>query len=322
MKCAVALSVLLAASSLLLGDSPSPSPSPRQPSATLLDELVRMTRAGSSDRAVLAYAQAHRAELPSEVSAASLRWLRDSGVSDVVVRYMSAFDVRIPTDEPMEEAGGDEGGAGRYALSDSSGYGYPYAESQPYADYGYGYADYGYGYGYYPYFGYPYFYSPFVVIGRAESFRRHSHSDHRDHHMDHGDHRDHRDQGNHRFDGGHRENAVNRGGSRDAWRERGVRPGRAGSTAPGTRGPARPALTRGFGSGAQPVRGHGVSPRSFGAPGPAHANLAQSHRGPRGGVPAGGGFRSFAPAGAPHSGAAGGSGRGPAGPSGGGRGRH
>jgi hypothetical protein len=370
MKCAVALSVLLAGSSLLLGDSPNPSPSQRQPSATLLDELVRMTRAGSSDRAVLAYAQAHRRELPSEVSAASLRWLRDSGVSDTVVRYMSAFDVRVPDDgsgmaggetELSDENGrstragtypsenGEYGDAGRYALNDSSGYGYPYAESQPYADYGYGYGPgygpgygYGYGYDYYPYFGYPYFYSPFVIIGRGESFRRHFHSDHQDHHMDHGGHGghgghgDHHNQGDHRFDGGHQGNAVHRGGSGDAWRERGVQTGRGGSMAPGSRGSARPALTRGFGTGAQPARGngvgprgfgagpqpargHGVGPRGFSAPGPAHRNPAAGYRGTPGGFRTGGGSRTYASAGAPHSGSAGGFGRG-AGSHGGGRG--
>src|SRR6476469_9675393 len=85
MQCAVAFSILFAGSRLLLGASPSPP---------LLEELVRMTKAGASDVSVLAYARAHRLELPEELSVAALQWLRSAGVSERVVSYMSAIDVR------------------------------------------------------------------------------------------------------------------------------------------------------------------------------------------------------------------------------------
>ena len=92
MKPAFAFSFLLTCCGVLLADSTTRSPLPHKP-ATLLDDLVRMTQAGSSDVTVLAYAKAHRLELPPEVSDRDLRRLRDSGVSELVVRYMSAIDV-------------------------------------------------------------------------------------------------------------------------------------------------------------------------------------------------------------------------------------
>ena len=111
MKCAVAFSVLLAGSSLALADSPHPPPPARQPAtAPLLNELVRLTRAGESELTVLAYARAHRTELPSEVSVATLRWLRDAGVGERVVAYMAAIDVRVP-DAPARDRYGDDRGA-------------------------------------------------------------------------------------------------------------------------------------------------------------------------------------------------------------------
>ena len=85
MKCAVAFSVLFAGSVLLLGESRTPP---------ALAEIVRMTKAGASDVSVLAYARAHRLELPEELSVAALQWLRGAGVSERVVSYMSAIDVR------------------------------------------------------------------------------------------------------------------------------------------------------------------------------------------------------------------------------------
>jgi hypothetical protein len=326
MKCAVAFSVLLAGCSVVLGDSPNPPPSPRVASSTLLEELVRMTRAGTPDGSVLAYARAHRAELPAEVSDASLRWLRASGVSERVVRYMSAIEVRASSLEAPEgvtyadetegvgrrrayssesEDDRDARTVGRSSDYDSGGsYG-----TDAYAGYDSGYESgdaYGYGYGYEPYLGYPYLSAPylsFVFADRGGFFRR----------FPHRDRRDHRD---HRFDGGHRDAWRDRGGSRDAWRERGS--GRRGSSiATGPRNPGRPAFAGGFTPGG---RGRAIGARGFGPPRSAHGNYSPGSRGPRAGAGGVSGFRNAAPSGGPHS-RAGGSSRGSIPTSGGGRGR-
>lgn len=102
MKHAVAFSILLACGGVLLADSPGGVPS--RDSRSLLGDLVRMTRAGLSDETILIYAKAHRLELPSEVSSDDLRWLRQSGVGEPVIRYMAAIDVRS-----------EDGGAGQDA---------------------------------------------------------------------------------------------------------------------------------------------------------------------------------------------------------------
>src|SRR6202158_2108844 len=102
MKRAVAFWFLLACCGVLLGNSGNPGSLPNKP-ATRLQDLVRMTRAGSSDVAVLAYAKAHRAELPPEVSDSDLRWLRNSGVSETVVGYMTAIDVRASSEGAQED---------------------------------------------------------------------------------------------------------------------------------------------------------------------------------------------------------------------------
>ena len=129
MKCAVAFFLLLVVAAcgggVVLGDSPTPVvPKPSsasRPSATLLEDLVRMTRAGSSEAEVLAYARAHRLELPPELSEAALLWLRDSGVRESVVRYMSAIDVR-PSHEKLPEgvteaSAANDAARRRFALS-------------------------------------------------------------------------------------------------------------------------------------------------------------------------------------------------------------
>jgi hypothetical protein len=318
MKCAVAFSILLGGCSMLLGDSPSSPSSSRHPASTLLDDLVRMTRAGSSDASVLAYAKAHRMELPPELSDASLRWLRDSRVSETVVRYMAAIDVRasdVGAPEGVTDASGEDERAARpraayssesdsgnvpplYAESDAGASGYPYRDSDTYAGY-----EYDYGYGYYPSFGDPYAYSPFSAyffVDRGRSFRRFPRRDRRDH----------------RFDGGHR---GDRGGFRDAWRERGS-PRRRGSMVAGPRGSGRPAFARGGVSpSARGPHGHAIGHRGFGPPGPGRGGFPNRFRGSPGGA---GVHRDFGHAGFSHGPPGGRSfSRGPIGMSGGGRGR-
>ena len=311
MKCAVAFAVLLAGCSVLLGDAPNASPPPKAASSTLLEDLVRMTRAGSSDTAVLAYARAHRAELPAEVSDASLRWLRASGVSLRVVRYMSAIDVRVSGSENPEGLGyaGEGEGSPRRAYSpwserDTEAASEVRSDDDSGAVYGglnaYAGEDSDYGFPYEPYFGYPYLSAPylsFAFAGRSDFFRRFPHRDR----PGHGDRR------GHRFDGGHRDGWRNRGGARDAWRDRGSegQRGRRGSSmAAGPRNPGRPAFAAGVAAGG---RGRAPGARGFGNPGSAARGFSP---GPRNSVGPGARARTGA-----------GSGRGSIGTSRGGRGR-
>jgi hypothetical protein len=310
MKCAVAFFLLVAAcgGGVVLGDSPTPAaPKPgsmsRPPaSSSLLEDLVRMTRTGSSEAAVLAYAKAHRMELPPELSDAALLWLRDSGVRDSVVRYMSAIDVR-PSRETFPEGvteasaasdavrrrgahyfergdeGGEGGGGGR---SDVDGDSEAYARGSGYSDDDFG-ADADYGDSSYsdpyPYasFGYPYSaYSAFPAeffVGRGRSFRRFPHRDRRV--------------------GSHRGDMSDRGGLHDAWRERGPRGGRAGFRPVGPRGPGRSSLERArgnFGPGPRGPRARTVGPRGFGPSGPGRGVAGfRGTRGAMGGAVGGGG---------------------------------
>jgi hypothetical protein len=276
---AVAFSFLLACSGVLLGDSPNPEPLSGKP-ATLLEDLVRLTRAGSADVTVLAYAKAHRLELPPEVSDSDLRWLRDSGVSEMVVRYMTAIDVRA-SDEGAQadlasgsyEKAAHPRAAYSYLESDDDSRGsYPdrYAGSYPdsaydaYADSSYFYPSYGYG-------SYPY---PVYFFVDRDGFP----------HRFHG--REPRFGGHRGFDGrrgfrGHRGVVVGRGGSRDSWRERGFS-GRRGSFS--VVGPQ--------GSGRRPSSAaRGSSPRVFrGPPGGVGGHSGFSHPGFSGGPHTGGGF--------------------------------
>ena len=73
-------------------------------SAAVLNEIVRMTKAGLADETVLAFAKAHRADLPSAMPADRLAWLRESGVSQSVILYLTAIDVRASNDGAVESA--------------------------------------------------------------------------------------------------------------------------------------------------------------------------------------------------------------------------
>lgn len=342
MKCAVAFSVLLAGSSIAFADSPNPRSSARQPApAPLLNELVRLTRAGESELTVLAYARAHRAELPSEVSVATLRWLRDAGVGERVVAYMAAIDVRVP-DAPgwnryRDDRGNDErdgrprraeaqepeddfdrgDDSRRYTAGrDSSSYGDSYADSDLIAesDSGFRYGGWGYGYdpyfGFDPYFGYPYAFSSFPSAfffdrgGFFRRFPRRNRDDHRNHH---------------RFDGGgHHGTMSDRVASREAWRDRGPRdPRKAGRALGPRRGPGGPAFARGV--PAQGYRGRAVGARGFAPKGASRGMSSPAFRGSRAGAGMSG-FRGAGPSGGAHFRSSGGS-RGGAPANSGGRGR-
>lgn len=279
MKPILASCLFVACCGVLFAGPPPETSAPGKP-APLLEQLVQMTAAGSSDVDVLAYAQAHRRELPPRISGEDLRWLRDSGVSQRVVDYMSAVDVRPSGNGAQENVspGPQEKGVRprapqAYSEGEDEAYGNQsadeYAEGYPdeYPDrsydaysggYGYPGCGYGYypdcGYGYYPFYGYSYPY-PFFFSDGGRFFGRFHHRGHRFHRPRHFDGRGFR---------GPRGSAVGRFASRDAWRERGFQSGRRGPVVVGPRGSARPRLARrGFGGGMSRPYPRAVGPRGF-----------------------------------------------------------
>jgi len=270
MKCAVAFSVLFAGSVLLLGESRTPP---------VLDEIVRMTKTGASDVSVLAYARAHRLELPEELSVAALQWLRGAGVSERVVSYMSAIDVRASSLQPaaLQEgvtySEGEQGRPGpRHPAYVSSDGGEGEGASQPTgADQGNSGAQasgrYDSGFAsddLYPYWGYtypgPYYVYPSVVIDQGNPFQPA--------HGGRGNHPGHHGQpGHHRSDG---------------WRDRGAGHGRSsGNTFAATRrAPGNAAASRGF---------------RMSSPSQTSGRVPPAMRGPRNGTGAMNGSRSFGP---------------------------
>jgi hypothetical protein len=304
MKRAIVLSFLLACSGVLLGDSPdSRSPSLEQPS--LLQDLVRLTNGGFSDETILAYAKAHRVELPPKVSAGELLWLRKSGVSETVIRYMAAIDVRA-SDEGAEEvvAYDSEGAAGYSAAAD------PYSDYPSDSDYGSYPAGYYAGYpdsyynDYYPYYGTAYYpYPVYFFVGHSGFFGRF--------------HR--RDRG---FVGRHG-NFIGRGGVGRARLphggfDRGPGGGRR-SVVVGHRGPGRSLLPRGsVARGFRGDRGAVIRRGGEGHPGFPRATFGHGSSAPRGAVVRNGGPGRSAFSGGGH--ATGGAGRGPIARSGGGHG--
>ena len=293
MKPAVTFFCLLACCGALLGSQTSAGASAGQ-TGSPLDELVLMSRAGSSDVDLLAYAKAHRGELPSEVSDKDLEWLLDSGVSERVVSYLMAIDARIPDDTagvsraasatestissysgsyPESDGGSYDNGYSSGDVASSDAYAYPEDYAGAYAgSYWSDWCPYCYGYPYYPYalFLYPpLFFSHF-----------HDHVDHHDHH------------GHDGHDGGHRPGkpggvmTASRGsseawrerGSSQVWRERGSaaswrRPSGSGSRAPARTSFARQGISRGPGA-----VGRRVAPRGLRPPGAPRGGLASGFR--------------------------------------------
>ena len=292
MKPALAFSFFLACCGVLLADPSKPVPASRKPTA-LLEDLVRMTEAGASDVTVLAYAKAHRLELPSEVSDRDLRWLRDSGVSDLVVRYMSAIDVRASGESvrqnlaygsyedaarPRAEYSNSETDYDSYRGSYPDRYASSYADNYADSYYADSYYDAYPGYDYYSSYGYGYYPYPLFFVDRDGFFHRFRG-------------RGHRFDGHRGFDRGrgfrgHRGDVVGHGGFRDPWRERGFSERRGNSIVVGPRRPGRPTFARG-GFSARPGGPHGsaIGHRGFGPPGSARG----SHPGFSGGPHSGGG---------------------------------
>jgi len=241
MQRAIVFSFLLAAATVsLFADSPSTSaPGPRSVSrapSSLLEDLVGMTRSGASVPSVLAYAKAHRSELPPEITDAELRWLSESGVSRPVVAYMAAIDVRPSASAmPMgvtdadayrsddagrlsdETYGGEaeEGGGEIYTgLSSRAGEDLSASGYDAYSPWDSAYGA--------PYWGYPYWYSPFptwFVVDLSHGHDHHGHGGHGDHGHGDGWHGGHGHGGDGHGGDGH-------GGNDQAWRSRGGGNGR------------------------------------------------------------------------------------------------
>jgi hypothetical protein len=284
MKRAIVFSFLLACSSVLLADSPdSRSPSLEPPS--LLQELVRLTNGGLSDETILAYAKAHRAELPPRVSTDDLLWLRKSGVSETVIRYMSAIDVRASDAGAADAVAYDSrGAAGHFAAADSysddsadSDYGsYPDSYYDSYRDSYYdSYPD-GYYNDSYPFYGAGYYpYPVYFFVNRNgffERFRRQGRGfvGRRGHVIGHGGF------GRPRF---HRGDS-DRGSGR-----------RRGNAIIGHRGPGRPAFPRGsLGKGFRGPRGGVIRSGGGGHPGFPRSGFGQGPRAPRAAAVRNGGF--------------------------------
>ena len=297
MKRAVAFSFFLACSGLLLGN-PADASGPSRQSGSLLDDVVRLTRDGLSDETVLAYAKAHRGELPPVVTADRLLWLRESGVSEKVIRYLTAIDVRADDEEEAEDTDYSSGEAARYPSAvysaadngydggyyDSGSYdgGYydsGYYDSYPVSDYASFYA------GDYPYFGGIYYsYPAYFFVNRGGfhgGFHRRGHG-----------FRGHRGDADHRRGSGHRDFSRDRriAGGFDrgshgrrggvvvgqGWRDRQATP--RGSFGPGARQP------RSFGPGARQPRDFAIGRSGPGRPAVPRRDFGPVSRGPRGGV--------------------------------------
>ena len=261
-----------------------------------------MSRAGSSDVELLGYAKAHRGELPPEVSDQDLQYLRDSGVSERVVSYMTAIDVRASGNAPQQGVPFDSGDQtpappprpnpsypegesipydNGYSNGNSGAYpeNYAYPDSYAYSDaYGDGRCGSQWGYDCYPYFNsyYPYYYYPytFFAFQPFQRFRDHVHHFHDGHGSN-----------------GNRWRGKSAGGmttarvaSRDAWRQRtfnGVNASMRRPTALGQRGSARTVFARqGMGAGSRATRSM-VGTRGLGASGPARGSFAGLSRAPR-----------------------------------------
>ena len=303
MKRAIAFSFLLACSGVLLGDSPD-SRSPSRESPSVLQDLVRMSNGGLSEETILAYARAHRAELPPEVSNEDLLWLRRSGVSERVIRYMSAIDVRA-SDAGAENVAYDSDEAADYSAAavsysdgDNGSYTDSYSESYPdryYDSYPESYYN-----DYYPFYGAGYYpYPVYFFAGQSGFFGRF------------------RGRGfvgrrGRFFDrGGFGRPRLPRGGfDRGRWRDRG------GLIAGG---PGRPAFSRGnVGQGFRGPRETVVRRGGPGRPAFPRGSFGHGASGPRGAVARSGGFGRPGFAGGGHAG--GGVSRGPVARSGGSRG--
>jgi uncharacterized membrane protein YgcG len=133
MKHAVVFSAIFLLGVLAALAEPAP---PRRFSNPLLEDVVQMTRAGLSDSTIIAYVKARRARLDEDLRSDDLIRLQRAGVSERVVRYIAgAADVEAPVadrDAEVTYDSRDDGTAYPVEPSDGDGYGYTSWYGYPY----------------------------------------------------------------------------------------------------------------------------------------------------------------------------------------------
>jgi hypothetical protein len=130
----------------------------------LLDDVVRMTKAGMPDATIVAYVRARRAGMDS-MSADDLIHLRRAGVGEPVTQCLAGVAA-------LDEGRSGEARQGDVTYDSGDGTAYPVEPA-----YNGGYVN-SYGYGYYPYDGGGYISTSVVFIG-GRSFLRHHFFPHR-----------------------------------------------------------------------------------------------------------------------------------------------
>jgi hypothetical protein len=197
MKRIAVLSVILLLGAVAAFAEPSQT---RRFSNRLLNDVVEMTRAGLSDETIIAYVGARRIRLDADVNAGDLIRLRQSGVSENVVRYIAgAAGIEGSPSGPAREMTYDSSDGTAYPIEPSSEGDEDYPRSYAYGyPYWYGWLGDPYWYGYGPYF------STGVFVGGGRFFHGRGGFDHRG--SGHGgDHRGSggRGSGGHHGSGGH-----------------------------------------------------------------------------------------------------------------------
>jgi hypothetical protein len=134
-------------------------PSLRRFSNPVLNDAVRMTKAGMPEATIAAYVKARRAGMDS-VNADDLMQLRRAGVGESVIQYLAGV-------APLDEGRTGEARQGDVTYDSGDGTTYPV---EPAYDGGYVSP---YGYGYYPYDGGGYFSTSVVFIGGRPFLRHH-----------------------------------------------------------------------------------------------------------------------------------------------------
>ncbi len=153
--------ILLLGASLAAAQTGSPAAHFSNP---LLNDIVRMSKAGMPNDTIVAYVKARQARLDATLSADDLIELRRAGVGEPVIHYLASvttFDAGPGGNAPRAQAAYDstEGETVAVEPGDGGGYGYGY----PY------YYGWGWGWPYYGWWGGPYF-SGSVVIGGHSHF--------------------------------------------------------------------------------------------------------------------------------------------------------
>jgi len=166
--------ILIFGASLAAAQTASPS---RRFSNPLLNDIVRMSKAGMPNDTIVAYVQAREARLDAALTADDLIELRRAGVGEPVIRYLASvatFDASPSGSAPRPQA--------RYESTE--GEGETVAVEPGYVGYGYPYYGWGWGWPYYGgWWGGPFFSGSVFIGGRFG---------HRGHFGGHGGFRHHR----------------------------------------------------------------------------------------------------------------------------------